>query len=274
LTGWNRKKAQCFAPFFVWRADFRSAFRKEDLMTVAHAFFDESGTHDGAPVLCVAGYVIPEGRLADFNARWSEVLADKVLTYFHMVDCAHGNGEFSGLCKAERIDVQSKLINLIRECTARGIGAMVVAEVYKQLMPFHPATGSAYNYCIWHCFEAVRIWFEEQQIDMDIHYQFERGHQSDGEANRIMNEVFAEPEGRKSFGYASHSFVDKRQSAGIQAADLLAWQMYTDWRHGMESRPRRRDFAHLISDKKHRVCVIDARRILYHVERLKSLEAA
>jgi hypothetical protein len=217
----------------------------------------------------VAGYLIPEARREAFNVHWNETLERKGLTHFHMVDCAHGNGEFANLTKHERIEVQTKLIELIMCSSARGIGAMVVASVYEQLMPFHPNMGSAYNYCIWHCLEATRIWIEESGIPVEIDYHFERGHQSDREADRIMTFAFSDPTGRPAFGYASHVFVDKLAFPGVQAADLLAWQMYTDWRHGMEKRPRRKDFAHLISDEKHRVCLIDAKRILYHVDRMK-----
>lgn len=239
-------------------------------MANAHAYFDESGTHDGSPVLCVAGYLIPEEARQEFNSKWTEALESKGLTHFHMVDCAHGNGEFSGLSKNDRIEVQTRLIDLIKSSSARGIGAMVVASVYEQLMPYHPNMGSAYTYCIWHCLEATRLWIEELGTAVEIDYHFERGHQSDREADRIMSFAFSNPASREPFGYASHTFVDKRMVPGVQAADLLAWQMYTDWRHGMEGRPRRKDFAHLISDKKHRTCVIDAKRILYHVARMKS----
>lgn len=239
-------------------------------MAAAHAYFDESGSHDGSPVLCVAGYLIPEERRQEFNAKWIETLESKGLTHFHMVDCAHGNGEFAKLEKSERIEVQTKLIELIKDSSARGIGAMIVASVYKHLMPFHPNMGSAYNYCIWHCLEATRLWIEELGSAVEIDYHFERGHQSDSEADRIMTFAFAAPAGRKPFGYASHAFVDKRAIPGVQAADLLAWQMCTDWKHGMEGQPRRKDFAHLISDKKHRVCIIDAKRIRYHVDRMRN----
>ena len=239
------------------------------MTSTAHAFFDESGTHQGAPVLCVAGYLIEESRLAEFDIRWREVLAQKGLSHFHMVDCAHGSGEFSVLEKPARVEVQTQLIEIIRDTTARGVGAMVVASVYDELMPFHPKMGSAYNYCIWHCLEGVRLWIEERASSIEVQYRFEQGHASDGEADRIMRFAFSNLEGRAPFGYSSHAFVEKRTTPGVQAADLLAWQMYTDWRHGMEGRPRRKDFAALIADKKHRVCIVDAKRILYHVERMK-----
>lgn len=44
-------------------------------MTIARAFFDESGTHDDETNLCVAGYVF-EGEADDvFDAEWRKMLA-------------------------------------------------------------------------------------------------------------------------------------------------------------------------------------------------------
>jgi hypothetical protein len=235
------------------------------MTATVHAFFDESGTHAGSPVPCVAGYLVLEGRIDEFNAKWNSVLREANLSHLHMVDCAHGNGEFAYLSRTERVSVQTKLIAIIHELTARGIGAMVVARVYEELMPYHPNMGSAYNYCIWHCLEAVRLWISEEGRPLHVHYHFEGGHASDGEADRLLKICFAKVAARVPFGYSSHKFVEKRTTPGVQAADLLAWQMYTDWRHGMEKRPRRKDFAALIANRRHRVCVIDAKRILYYV---------
>jgi len=242
-------------------------------MPTAYAFFDESGTHDDSPVLCVAGYLFTEEHLEEFNEQWNALLEARGLKYFHMVDCAHGSADFKRLTKDDRIDLQTSLIELIKAKASRGVGAMVQDSVYSQLMPHHPNLGSAYNYCIWHCLEAARLWLDEQDLHFDIKYHFEQGHKSDREANRIMNLAFDSPEGRPPFGYLGHWFLDKSAFPGVQAADLLAWQMFTDWRHGMERRPRRKDFASLISDGKHRVCVIDDKRILYHVDRMKEAGA-
>ena len=237
------------------------------------AYFDESGSHDGSAVLCVAGYLIDSDGVPAFNQEWSAVLLQKGLTHFHMKDCAHGNGEFRHLSKQDRVWVAQRLIEIIKSHVIRGIGAMMVASVYEKLMPYHHNLGGAYNYCIWHCLEGVGIWADEAGFDGSTSYFFEGGHKSQSEANRIMSLAFGEGEARKKFRYSSHSFVDKKKVPGVQAADLLAWQMYTDWRHGMEKRPRRKDFASLIDGRKHRVQVMDAKRVLYHRSLMEQMNA-
>ena len=47
------------------------------------AYFDESGTHDGSPVACVAGYLLTEDNARHFNREWNRDLSEFGLTYFH-----------------------------------------------------------------------------------------------------------------------------------------------------------------------------------------------
>jgi hypothetical protein len=156
---------------------------------------------------------------------------------------------------------------------SRGLGAMLVEEQYNSLMPHHPNLGSAYNYCLWHCLEGVKLWIEECKFEGDVVYFFESGHRSQAEANRIMHLAFDSEEARRPFRYLSHAFVDKKRFPPVQAADLLAWQMFTDWKHGAGGRSRRKDFAYLIEAKNHRGTVIDAKRILYHAELMRAQNA-
>jgi hypothetical protein len=74
-------------------------------------------------------------------------------------------------------------------------------------------------------------------------------------------------------GYVSHTFVDKKKFPCIQAADLLAWQMFTDWKHGMDKRPRRKDFSYLLEGGNHRYSVATAAAIRKHVSEMVALDA-
>jgi len=61
------------------------------------AYFDESGTHRGSPVMCVAGYLFDSDQAFRLDQEWGATLADFGLSHFHAVDCAHGKGEFESL---------------------------------------------------------------------------------------------------------------------------------------------------------------------------------
>src|ERR1700686_2693669 len=62
---------------------------------LVEAYFDESGTHQGSPIMCVAGYLFSPEQCKRFSEEWSAVLKEYGLPYFRMSECAHGTGVFS-----------------------------------------------------------------------------------------------------------------------------------------------------------------------------------
>jgi len=238
-------------------------------VSLIEAYFDESGSHAGSPVLCVAGYIIDSESAQALSVAWEdalEPLRHYGVTHFHMKDCAHGNKEFSNVPGGERIELVKRLIAIVNENVELGIGVMCVEPLYDQLMPQHYNWGNAYNYCLWRVLRGVRGWMDSVGFSGDAAYFFEAGHKSQTAANRIMNVAFQTEGQRRLYRYISHSFVEKKKFPPVQAADLLAWQMFSDWRHGSEKKPRRKDFAALIAQKNHRVQFLDEKRILADVK--------
>ena len=70
------------------------------------AYFDESGTHDGAHVLCVAGYLFESKKCKSLDLAWQAMLAEYNLPFFHMVDCIHRVFPFDHLSKEECVAVE------------------------------------------------------------------------------------------------------------------------------------------------------------------------
>ena len=215
---------------------------------LVEAYFDESYGTKPERLLCVAGYLI-ESESAKLLAKdWQEVLDWKGLPYFHMVECAHGNGPYKSLTKQERIMVVSRMIGNIKRHAFQGLACAMNVAQFEKLMPDHPLIGSPYTFCAHVILGGVQNWAATTNYKGDIAYFFEAGHASQQEANQIMNKVFAHPKLKHESRYAAHAFVDKTKMAGIQAADLLAWQYYTDVRRRIEGkRERRKDFASLIA---------------------------
>lgn len=214
------------------------------------AYFDESGSHGGSPVLCVAGYVFKKSEAIKLGHEWRKVLRWKKLPYFHMVDCAHGNGPFANLTKDERIAVETRLIEIIKAHAIQGISITVDPAEYASFpgkLPTRPGLyDNAYAFCAQAIMAGISAFIERNSRIGKMHYFFEAGHQSAPQADEIMRAMFAVPKHKHDFRYAGHSFVEKADAPQIQAADLLAWQWYTDRRHQREGRPRRKDCASLL----------------------------
>jgi hypothetical protein len=209
-------------------------------------YFDESGSHDGAPVLCVAGYIIGKSDAIRMDAEWRGVLRARNLPYFRMSECAHGNGPFAAIAKNDRIQLVARLIQLIKQYTIQGIAVTVNVAEFEQNVPHHPMIGRPYSFCAHVILAGISSWLGASKAVTSCAYFFEAGHASQSEANNIMNTLFRNPKAKESYRYAGHAFVEKEQTPLVQAADLLAWQWYTDKRHQLEGRPRRRDCAKLM----------------------------
>ena len=173
----------------------------------------------------------------------------KKLPYFHMVDCAHGNGPFKNLTKDERIVVATRMIEIIKSYAFQGIAVTVNAAEFDAVMLRYPAIKdvykTAYAFCAHTILAGVSAWIGANPRVAHMAYFFEAGHESAPQADYIMHQMFQQPPLRAEFRYVGHEFVEKKESAAVQAADLLAWQWFTDKRHQMEGRPRQIGRAHV-----------------------------
>jgi hypothetical protein len=213
-------------------------------------FFDESATHDGTPILCIAGYIFRKNKAIKLGHEWRKVLRWKRLPYFRMVECAHGNGPFANLTKAERVEVATRMIEIIKSYAVQGIAVTVDKLQFVSAMAEFPNFArvykTAYICCTHIVLAGVSCWIEVNPLVGEMAYFFEAGHASASQSNKIMNELFHSPEMKAQYRYVAHGFVEKKNSFAVQAADLLAWQWYKDKKNQLEGRPRRKDCASLL----------------------------
>lgn len=213
-------------------------------MQMVETYFDESGSHENSPVLCVAGYIIEKDACIILDDEWEKALTKFDLPFFRMSACANGTYPFKHLSMDDRIAVEKELIAIMKANVSYGIAVTVEPKMYDAIMPAAPdlAIGdSAYTFCARTCLTAVKVWAREQKYQGDIAYFFESGHRSQSHANALMNEVFKEPSLKEEYRYVSHTFADKKKVRPLQAADLIAWQWHTDHKRRMRGkavRPR------------------------------------
>jgi hypothetical protein len=234
-------------------------------MIEAQAYFDESGSHGDSPILCVAGYIFRKSEALKLGREWRRVLRWKQLPYFRMVECAHGNGPFANLRKDERVTVQTKLIDAIKRHALQGVAITIDPAEYASFPKRMPLAkpglyDDAYSFCTQVIMTGVSVFIERNPQVGRMAYFFEAGHASAPQADQIMRLMLAQPRVKEQFRYAGHAFVEKRDSPQIQAADLLAWQWYTDRRHVAEGRPRRKDCDSLL-ELHHNAVHIDSKEL-------------
>ncbi len=220
------------------------------LVALVEAYFDESGSHAGSPVLAVAGYVFEKSQAMKLAEEWSAILNRYEIPYFRMVDCAHGNGPFASLSRGDRILIAANMIGLIHRRAFIGFANSVDVQAYYDLVPPNMrVAGSAYSFCVRNILDQIGGTFRRINFTGKSAYFFEAGHESRAEADRVIDALFINPLIGLVYnhGYVGHSFILKREAPPVQAADMLAWQWASDVKkHQTDGRPRRKDCASLM----------------------------
>lgn len=220
-----------------------------DLVSIIQAAFDES--YGDSDVLSVAGFIFTKRGARGLTREWGNMLkkSGRNLPFFRMSACAHGNPPFERLSRDKRDKVAREAIALIKKhAFAYAITTVNEREFVEKVPNQSDQFGhsSAYAFCVWNCLFHVQAACREYGLAGRKVYLFEAGHRHQSDANRIMNGIFEVPSLREDYEYKSHAFVDKDESALVQAADLLAWQAYQDRLRELDGRPRRKDMASLV----------------------------
>lgn len=186
-----------------------------------HAYFDESGTHDGASIMTFGAYLFTEDQARKFSRDWAKDLKGLGLPFAHMTDCALGFGHYRNMSLDDRIRSEKLLISHIKRRTVCGFIVSAPKPTFEQVTEGLGLV-SLYTFLLQMAVIKIRDIAEAHGISR-ITYFFESGHRFAGEANGLMDELAQVPEAVKYFRYAGHAFADKRSVLPLQAADMLAW---------------------------------------------------
>ncbi|MBB5987366.1 DUF3800 domain-containing protein [Sphingobium lignivorans] len=186
-------------------------------MALYHAYIDESGVHEGSPVVAVGGYLIRKSEVRKMERGWERVLRKYGLPHFHMVDCAHGNPPFDQLSRDRRVEAESAFIELIKAHTTLGL----VAIADPRRFAGRTDISDPYSFCLSACSMGLAAWLSDKRPS-SIAFFFEAGHRNGAIAEREIIR-WAHNEADKEY-YSSHAFVKKGEVHLLEAADLLVWQ--------------------------------------------------
>lgn len=213
---------------------------------VIYAYFDESFGPDG--LLCVAGYTFTKKGVRGLEREWGHMLRRYGVPFFRMSACAHGNWPFDKMSKPRRDEMARCAIGIIKKYAVLGMANTVNEPEFNSIVPDGNQIGNAraYEFCVWSCLMAVRQWMLNEGHKDKVAYFFEAGHVRQGAASNLMQVLFSIPELKDEYHANSFAFVEKQSAGAIQAADLLAWQFFTDRKRELAAKPRRKDMASLL----------------------------
>ena len=108
------------------------------LVVLAEAYFDASGTHGAAKDLCLCGYIFTKDAALAFDQEWRAMLGRHGLPYFHMKECAHAAGVFSGLGHDGCDKAAREAIDIIKRHASQGVALSVDKSVGAALRKASP----------------------------------------------------------------------------------------------------------------------------------------
>lgn len=228
--------------------------RADGVVALIQAYFDESYGDGG--VFCVAGYAFSRMKCRQFDAAWRAMLMKYRLPYFRMSSCAHNRGAFAHLTPDECIAVEKEAITLIKRYVSCGFAVTVDPADFAKVAGQPGVDKTPYEFCVSMLLTAVSVWVERPgHAPSEISYFFEAGTTKQGETSATMERVFRDPHLRERYGYMSHTFVSKENARPAQAADLLAWQWFTDHKRRKSGKFKgpRKDLAALVDGTSHEV---------------------
>lgn len=201
---------------------------------MAEVYFDESGTHRGSSIMCVAGYIFEKDQAIEFDREWRAVLNTYHLSFFRMSACARGAEPFHNLSSDDCATVEKEMIAITNKWMSCGVAVTVQPDIFMRRMSMENVEGeSPYGFCARFCLDGARRWINQKCLAGECAYFFETGHRNHAEANEIMTRTYNDARMRKALRYSSHTFVGKNHATPLQAADLLAWHWYTDMKRRM-----------------------------------------
>lgn len=194
------------------------------VMILSEVYFDESGTHDGSPIMTIAGYLFKKNQARLFSRDWQKALDRLGLPAAHMTDCANGNGDYVNMTLENRIFSEKLLIENTKRRTEFGLSCSVNPQMYSEVMGEYAQKLSPYTFLLMLCVIRVRDWAEATGYQGKISYFFKSGHRHASEANYYMTGLSKLGGPAVDYNYYyGHAFLSKEHALPLQAADMLAW---------------------------------------------------
>jgi hypothetical protein len=202
-------------------------------MTEYAAYFDDSGHPDDQEAVVVAGFIASEHEWLLFEREWHEILDREGMESFHMTDF-----EKSKVWPPHKKEaVLRRLIDTIRVRTVKSISSGVFMSDYRQIneqRAFEETVGTPYALAGRTVTKALNDWKSSLASDDKLLVFFEDGTKHKGDFIDAM----------KRDELPCPAFLKKREATPLQAADLLAWEVF----HAFKTKQPRPSLRRLVRD--------------------------
>lgn len=214
-------------------------------MAFLSAYFDDSGSYPEHSVVVVSGLVASTKQWSDFSKKWNKLLSSERISVFHMSEFESSKGEFEGWTPERKNPFIVDLIKTTKEYARTFMGALVPTKDFDLVKPKFPnISRTPFQLCADRCILHLSIWIEKSPERKNLSVFFDRGKALAPE----MTKLFCE----KSEPKWNYALADKREEIPLQAADLIAYEVFKYKKNELDGwpRPPRKSILALLKDEK------------------------
>ena len=234
---------------YAWELGRAALGDRDGWLAVIRIYIDESGVHDGSPVVAVGAYA---GRLETWPAfieEWNR--AKGSIKVFHSADCAAYQGEFKGWNETDRNALVADLLTVLPKYELYGIAMGINLRDVKEATATEPDLADSpelasffeapYGMCLQWTLRNIIERTEAVGIRKEPIAVFHE--QNDFQSEAMAAFEFVKRRRVSHVGPMNIAFVEKDSHVPLQAADVLAYEANKRLRD--PTRPQRRSIAAL-----------------------------
>lgn len=204
-------------------------------MLFLDGYFDESGTHEESPAVAFAGYVSTKEQWELFAEEWSDALDLWGVGSFHMTDFANRAGPYREWTEVQCRDRFAHLTDIIARHAIATVGSVLSGPLYQTLVEpdVRRYTGYAYGVVASSCLMAVPQVLEAQYPSARVAYTFDQGCKGRGQVHKLFEIHRRNPVERAQYKLRDGplAFASAKEALPLQAADILAYELYRHLPH-------------------------------------------
>jgi hypothetical protein len=202
---------------------------------VITGFLDESGTHRGAPVAVMAGFIADARQWRKFEKRAGKLFARYRVDVFHTIDVRRTDKDFEGWSVNRKIEFLDEFHHIINETLEHGVAAILREDdyVYYSRLPWPKKVRKDSRYAL--LFRACMADFIDTVLQTPhwregaeprLHVVVEAGHPNAPDLVRLHDRIKQRFGGEANKSLAGLTFESKGTCLPLAAADLFAYSAY------------------------------------------------
>jgi Protein of unknown function (DUF3800) len=199
-------------------------------MTTFTAYFDESGTHDGAASSVMAGFLGDDRQCRKFYKRAGKLFNRYRVNIFHTIDVRRGDDDFAGWTVDRKLEFSMSFSTSSTRFYWGGVVSTIRNDDYEYYSSLNWPKGrrdSKYGVLFRGCLAQIIDIVGHLPLGREprLFIVLEDGHKNAADTTRIYE--WAQDQLGPRRALSGLTFVDKKSSLPIAAADLLAYSAWS-----------------------------------------------